>query len=56
MEQRSRRSAPPALTAAKVAGVTSVGLLSLLLNPFFVGCVVAVAALVGRSRQVTSTE
>lgn len=47
MEPRGRRSASRALTAAKVAGVTSAGLLSLLLNPFLIGSVVAVAALVG---------
>lgn len=47
--ERSRASASPGVTAAKVAGVTSVGVLSLLLNPFFIGSLVAVAALVGTS-------
>jgi hypothetical protein len=46
----STRSPSPVGIAVKLAGVASIGALSLLLNPFFIGSVVAVAALVGGPR------
>lgn len=51
MEQRSRRSDPPAVATAKAAGVASAVALSLLLSPFFIGSLLAVAALVSGSRR-----
>lgn len=44
----ARRAGSPAVTAAKVAGVVAMGLVPLLLNPFVIGSVVAVATLVVR--------
>jgi hypothetical protein len=51
IEIAARRSAEPmersrpTLTYARLAGVTSIGMLSLLLNPLFIAPVVGVAAL-----------
>ena len=54
MTQRSGPRASSSKTATKVAGVASIGLLSLLLNPFFIGSVVAVAALVSGANRKAS--